>query len=63
MSAALKLENINTHVVDILGSTKGRDQPIMKMDMAVELVKSLDSKVLASDDYVFLFPFVKQVKY
>ena len=59
MSAALKLENINTHVVDILGSIKGRDHPIMKIDRAIELVKCLDQKILASDDYVFFDPFCK----
>ena len=53
------LNFINTHVVDILGNTKGRDQPIMKMDKAVELVKCLDREVLKSDDYVFFDPFCK----
>ena len=57
--SALKIDNVNTHVVDILGSTKGRDQPIMKMDKAVELVKCLDRKILESDDYVFFDPFCK----
>ena len=59
MSVAPKLEHINTHVVDILGSTKGRDQPIMKMDKAVQLVECLEGEVLTSDDYVFLDPFSK----
>ncbi len=57
MSEALKF--VNTHVVDILGSTKGRDQPIMKMDKAVELVKCLDKEALTSDEYVFFDPFCK----
>ena len=59
MSAEPKISNINTHVVDILGSTKGRDQPIMKMDKAVELVKCLGEEVLTSDEYVFFDPFCK----
>ncbi|MCY4321698.1 MAG: Eco57I restriction-modification methylase domain-containing protein, partial [Bdellovibrionaceae bacterium] len=59
MSAQLKFANINTHVVDILGSVKGRDQPVMKMDKAVELVKCLDKEVFTSDDYVFFDPFCK----
>lgn len=59
MSAAKKLDHIQTHVVDILGSTKGRDQPIMKMDKAVELVQCLDREILESDDYVFFDPFCK----
>ncbi len=59
MSAPLKIPNINTHVVDILGSVKGRDQPVMKIDKAVELVKCLDEKVFTNDDYVFFDPFCK----
>ena len=59
MVTAKKINHINTHVVDILGSTKGRDQPIMKMDKAVELVKCLGEEVLVSDEYVFFDPFCK----
>ena len=59
MSAQLKLSNINTHVVDILASVKGRDQPVMTMDKAVELVKSLEQEVFTSDEYVFFDPFCK----
>ena len=59
MSAQLKLANVNTHVVDILGSVKGRDQPVMKMDKAVELVKCLEEEVFINEDYVFFDPFCK----
>ncbi|MDE0119168.1 MAG: Eco57I restriction-modification methylase domain-containing protein [Bdellovibrionales bacterium] len=59
MSVQLKLANVNTHVVDILGSVKGRDQPVMKMDKAVELVKCLEEKVFINEDYVFFDPFCK----
>ena len=59
MSTQLKLANVNTHVVDILGSVKGRDQPVMKMDKAVELVKCLEEEVFVSEDYVFFDPFCK----
>ena len=59
MSAELKITNINTHVVDILGSVTGRDQPVMKMDKAVDLVNCLDKKVFTNDDYVFFDPFCK----
>ena len=59
MSAQLKISNINTHVVDILGSIKGRDQPVMKMDKAVELVKGLDKEVFTNNEYVFFDPFCK----
>ncbi len=63
MSAQLKLTNVNTHVVDILGSVKGRDQPVMKMDKAVELVKCLDEEFFINDDYVFFDPFLKLEKF
>ena len=56
---ALKINNVNTHVVDILGSTKGRDQPVMKMDKAVDLVQLLDEETLFEDEYVFFNPFCK----
>ena len=59
MSSAIKLENINTHVVDIFGSVKGRDQPILKMDKAVDLIKCLGEEILSSDEYVFFDPFCK----
>ena len=59
MSAELKLPNINTHVVDIFGSVTGRDQPVMKMDKAVQLVNCLDKGVFVDDDYVFFDPFCK----
>ena len=59
MPTRLKLSNVNTHVVDILGGVKGRDQPVMKMDKAVELVKCLDEGVFANKDYVFFDPFCK----
>jgi len=59
MSVQLKIANVNTHVVDILGSVKGRDQPVMKMDKAVDLVKCLGEEVFINNDYVFLDPFCK----
>ena len=33
------MSEINPHVVDIFGNTRGRDQLIMKMDRAVDLVR------------------------
>ena len=59
MSAELKMPNINTHVVDIFGSVTGRDQPVMKMDKAVQLVSCLDKEVFVDDDCVFFDPFCK----
>ena len=60
MTAQLKeLGSINTHVVDIFSGVTGRDQPIMKMDKAVELVSCLDKEVFTNNDYVFFDPFCK----
>jgi hypothetical protein len=49
----------DSHVVDILGSTKGRDQPIMLMERAVELVSSIDEAHFRDSNTVFLDPFCK----
>ena len=60
MSAAqASLSYISTHVVDILGNVTGRDQPVMKMDKAVQLVECLDKEVFTNDKYVFFDPFCK----
>jgi len=53
------LKMINTHVVDILGHVKGRDQPIMILDKAVELLATVEIDLLNSDDVVFFDPFCK----
>ena len=53
------LSRINTHVVDILGNVKGRDQPIMLMNRAIELILPLGKEVFQSDEYVFFDPFCK----
>jgi len=58
MSSALKVQP-DSHVVDILGNTKGRDQPIMLMEKAVELVSCFDSSVFSDEKTVFLDPFCK----
>src|SRR5690554_7264783 len=55
----LKLfENTSTHVVDILGNVRGRDQPIMLMSKALELIETLGNRTL-SQDVVFFDPFCK----
>ncbi len=51
--------NTHTHVVDILGNVAGRDQPIMLMSKAIELVNTLGSDVFLDDDVVFFDPFCK----
>lgn len=48
-----------SHVVDILGNVIGRDQPIMLMEKALELVSHLDEKIFLDDDVVFFDPFCK----
>jgi hypothetical protein len=58
MGAVPKL-HLPTHVVDILGSTKGRDQPIMLVDKALEFVSCLDESFFLDDNVVFFDPFCK----
>ena len=48
-----------SHVVDVFGNIKGRDQPIMRLDKAVYLVNQLDSDVFTNDEHVFFDPFCK----
>lgn len=50
---------INTHVVDILGNVKGRDQPIMMLDRAVDLVSHLPKEIFFDNETVFFDPFCK----
>jgi len=57
--SATQAYNTHTHVVDILGNVKGRDQPIMLMSKAIELVTTLDEAVFLDDDDVFFDPFCK----
>ncbi|MDD4974384.1 MAG: Eco57I restriction-modification methylase domain-containing protein [Bacteriovorax sp.] len=49
----------NTHVVDILGNVNGRDQPIMLMEKAIELISLLGEEILSDDEIVFFDPFCK----
>ena len=49
----------STHVVDILGNVIGRDQPIMLMEKAIELVSILGPENLKNDDVVYFDPFCK----
>lgn len=48
-----------THVVDILGNVKGRDQPIMLMEKACELVGQIPYSLFLDKDVVFFDPFCK----
>lgn len=58
MSGAPAL-NTNTHVVDILGNVVGRDQPIMILEKASDLVALLSDELFIDDDVVFFDPFCK----
>ena len=53
------LPKTNTHVVDVLGNVIGRDQPILKMDKAIEMVSLLSSDVFLDKNIVFFDPFCK----
>lgn len=49
----------SAHVVDVLGNVIGRDQPILRMEKALEMVSLLGEEVFADDDVVFFDPFCK----
>lgn len=47
------------HVVDVLGNVIGRDQPILRMEKALEMVSLLGSDVFEDQNIVFFDPFCK----
>ena len=47
------------HVVDVLGNVIGRDQPILRMEKALEIVALLGEEVFADENIVFFDPFTK----
>lgn len=47
------------HVVDVLGNVIGRDQPILRMEKALEMVSLLGEDVFADENVVFFDPFCK----
>ncbi len=47
------------HVVDVLGNVIGRDQPILRMEKALEMVSVLGEDVFSDDNVVFFDPFCK----
>ena len=57
--SACKILTPDSHVVDILGSTKGRDQPIMLVGKALELVSCISESALLDQNTVILDPFCK----
>ena len=59
MGASKIVPSINSHVIDIFGSTKGRDQPIMLMEKALLLVAQVGEDAFKDPDTVFFDPFCK----
>lgn len=57
--SACKILTPESHVVDILGSTKGRDQPIMLVGKALELVTCISESAFLDQNTVILDPFCK----
>ncbi len=53
------LPKTNAHVVNVLGNVIGRDQPIMRMDKAVEMISVVGKEVFLDDEVVFFDPFCK----
>ena len=51
-----------THVLDVLGNVVGRDQQIMTMEKARELVSLLDKNDFLDERVVFFDPFCKAGK-
>lgn len=47
------------HVVDVLGNVIGRDQPILRMEKALEMVALLGEDVFEDEEVVFFDPFCK----
>lgn len=47
------------HVVDVLANVIGRDQPILRMTKALEMVSILGPDVFLDDDVIFFDPFCK----
>lgn len=59
MGALKIIQPISSHVVDILGSTRGRDQPIMLMEKALLLVEQIGEEAFTDPNTVFFDPFCK----
>jgi hypothetical protein len=49
----------NAHVVDVLGNTVGRDQPIMLLSKASELIGMVSEDDFLNDKVIFFDPFCK----
>lgn len=51
------------HVVDVLGNVIGRDQPILRMEKALEMVALLVKKYSPMKMWFFLIHFQKRASY
>lgn len=49
----------SAHVVDVLGNVIGRDQPILRMEKALEMVSLLGEEIFEDENVVFFDPFCK----
>lgn len=49
----------SAHVVDVLGNVIGRDQPILRIEKALEMVSHLGEEIFADENVVFFDPFCK----
>ncbi len=49
----------SAHVLDVLGNVIGRDQPILRMEKALEMVSLLGEDIFTDDNVVFFDPFCK----
>jgi hypothetical protein len=59
LGAATKINKPIAHVVDVLGNVVGRDQPILRVDKAMEFISTLGEDILCNDNVVFFDPFCK----
>lgn len=48
-----------SHIVDVLGNVTGRDQPILRMENALQMVASIDPNHFSDSNVVFFDPFCK----
>lgn len=52
------MKNVS-HICDVLGGVNGRDQPIMALNKAIDLVNILSKETLQNENVIFFDPFCK----
>lgn len=55
---ALKIKPM-AHIVDVLGNVIGRDQPVLRMEKALEMVALIGDDIFKDENVVFFDPFCK----